>query len=473
MERAKKIILIAIMLFVATFSLIVIDKNEIVFEWDNNIQFHYEYQSDFIIPKVEAYYQKKHFKFIKKKLEVEIIGQVDTSILGSYLITFKAKKENLEKDLNLTFLVVDNTSPVITLVDDENYFTEYGSEYIEQGYSCLDNYDGDITDKVIREVKDDRIIYSVTDSSGNKTSITRNIRFIDTTPPVITFQYQSSVVEVGKEYICDFTAYDLKDGDLTSEVEILGRVDTSKVGVYTLTYLVSDKAGNFAEVKKKVYVYKKQSDPHNLHPTVKIVYLTFDDGPSSYTQRLLEILDKYNVKATFFVNGINSYYFDLVGEAYRRGHTIGNHTYSHNYSKIYSSVNAFYSDLDYNADLIYQQTGMYPMLVRFPGGSSNTVSINYCYGIMTKLAKSLTKKGYKYFDWNVSSGDTGTYNTNSIYENVINGISRYNISIVLQHDTNGNSVAAVEKIILWGLSNGYTFLPLDLSSPTCHHGLNN
>jgi peptidoglycan/xylan/chitin deacetylase (PgdA/CDA1 family) len=92
---------------------------------------------------------------------------------------------------------------------------------------------------------------------------------------------------------------------------------------------------------------------------------------------------------------------------------------------------------------------------------------------MSALANSVISNGYKYYDWNVSSGDGGNGNTNSVYNNVIKGIKKYNVSIVLQHDSKGYSVDAVERIILWGLSNGYTFLPLDLSSPTCAHRPNN
>ncbi len=93
---------------------------------------------------------------------------------------------------------------------------------------------------------------------------------------------------------------------------------------------------------------------------------------------------------------------------------------------------------------------------------------------MSTLVNSVSSKGYKYFDWNVSSGDAGkNSNRNSVYNNVINGLKKRNVSIVLQHDTKGFTVDAVEEIILWGLANGYTFLPLDLSSPTCHHGVKN
>ncbi|MGI6509186.1 MAG: polysaccharide deacetylase family protein [Erysipelotrichaceae bacterium] len=470
----NKIIILAILIFTLMVSFIILDENEIVFEYDKNLDCQLEYQSEFISPVVKAYYQKKHFKLIRKMLEVEIIGEINTLLLGEQTITYKCSINNQQKEITLTFLVADTTAPIITLIESDDYFTEYGNDYIEEGFSCFDNYDGDITDKVIRKVIDDKVIYTVTDSSGNTTIKEREIKYVDTTAPVISFDSPYTAIEVGEDYSVGYSAFDLKDGDLTEYVVISGEVDINKVGIYTLAYLVSDSAGNVTSVNRDIYVYKKQADPQYLNPTGKIVYLTFDDGPSGYTSRLLDILDKYNVKATFFVNGKNSGYFYNVGNAYQKGHSIGNHTYSHNYANVYSSIDAFYSDLNYNGELIYQQTGTYTKLIRFPGGSSNTVSANYCKGIMSALVGSVTSNGYKYFDWNVSSGDGGGSKTSdAVYNNVIKGIKKYNVSIVLQHDTQGFSVDAVERIILWGLINGYTFLPLDYSSPTCHHGTNN
>ncbi|MGI6608324.1 MAG: polysaccharide deacetylase family protein [Erysipelotrichaceae bacterium] len=471
MKRKHKII--AVILFLILASLVILDENEVVLVCDKNMQVQYEYQSDFVEPEVRAFYQKKIFSFIRFKLETEKTGDIDTTVLGSQFITYKAEKDEKKAELTLEFIVVDTTAPVITLVENEDYYTEYGQEYIEEGFNCLDNYDGDITDRVIRELKENRVIYTATDSSGNTTVVEREINYVDTTAPVISFDNSYTAIEVGSDLNVGFTAYDAKDGDLTESVIITGEIDNTKMGIYTLTYTVSDSSGNVASIKRDVYVYKRQADPENLNPSKKIVYLTFDDGPSSHTARLLEILDKYNVKVTFFVNGKNSSYFNNVGKAYRKGHSIGNHTYSHNYKKIYSSVSGFYTDLNYNGELIYEQTGVYTKLLRFPGGSSNTVSRSYCKGIMSTLTSSVTSKGYKYFDWNVSSGDTSKMSSTAVYNNVIKGIKKHNVSTVLQHDTKGYSVDAVERIILWGLINGYTFLPLDLSSPAVHHGINN
>lgn len=206
-------------------------------------------------------------------------------------------------------------------------------------------------------------------------------------------------------------------------------------------------------------------------PNGRVIYLTFDDGPGRHTERLLDILDKYDVKATFFV--INTSHTYLIAEEFKRGHSVGIHCNTHDYRTIYKNEDAYFDDLEEMQSVILEQTGKRTSLLRFPGGSSNTVS---CFnkGIMTRLTEAVENKGYTYFDWNVSSGDAGrTTETSQVVENVISGIKKRDVSVVLQHDPKSFSVDAVEEIILWGLENGYTFLPLTSDSPTCHHGVVN
>ena len=206
-----------------------------------------------------------------------------------------------------------------------------------------------------------------------------------------------------------------------------------------------------------------------VNPGNKVVYLTFDDGPSRYTSRVLDILDKYGVKATFFVTNQFPAYQYMIGETYRRGHTIALHTYTHNYATVYASEDAYYHDLSMINDICVRQTGVAPNIVRFPGGTSNTVSKRYCKGIMSTLANSISYHGYYYCDWNVSSGDAGGAKTRAaVANNVISGIKRHSVSVVLQHDITSHSVEAVDDIIFWGLSNGYTFLPMSETTPMVH-----
>ena len=205
----------------------------------------------------------------------------------------------------------------------------------------------------------------------------------------------------------------------------------------------------------------------------KVIYLTFDDGPGPYTQQLLDVLDKYNVKATFFVVNKPRYNY-LIAKEYEAGHSVGVHAYLHKYAKVYESDEAYFEDFRDMNEVVKEQTGSYTNLLRFPGGSSNTVSKNYSQGIMSRLTEEVEKQGLHYFDWNVTSGDAGeTTDTDEVYKNVIKGVGNRSWSIVLQHDTKGFSVAAVERIIKWGLENGYTFLPLDENSPGAHHRIAN
>ena len=107
--------------------------------------------------------------------------------------------------------------------------------------------------------------------------------------------------------------------------------------------------------------------------------------------------------------------------------------------------------------------------MRFPGGSSNEVSIRICPGIMTKLTEAVQDAGFQFFDWNVLSGDAGeTTKTREVYNYVVSAAEQLDVALVLQHDIHGYSVAAVEDIIRWGLENGYQFLPLQENSPGYH-----
>ena len=228
------------------------------------------------------------------------------------------------------------------------------------------------------------------------------------------------------------------------------------------------------EEERKREKEKKESEPEYVPPEgAKIVYLTFDDGPSEYTGKLLDVLNKYNVKVTFFVTCSRANHRDMIKRAYDEGHSIGLHSCSHNYSKIYVSDDAFYSDLGEVSSVVKDLTGEESKLLRFPGGSSNLASKTYSKGIMSRLTDSVTAKGYRSFDWNVSSGDAdNATNSDMVYNNIVYNL-KGDYSIVLQHDTKEFSVDAVERIIKFGLDNGFTFKALNVDSPTAHHGVNN
>ena len=163
---------------------------------------------------------------------------------------------------------------------------------------------------------------------------------------------------------------------------------------------------------------------------------------------------------------------NLIKKEYDSGHSIAVHTYSHNYKSIYASLDDYINDFNQMNEIIHEQTGNYSKLFRFPGGSSNTIS-RFNKGIVTNIANRMTELGYYYFDWNVDSNDTGSTDPNVIFNNVITEIEKNDHSVVLMHDIKKANIESVEKIINYGLENGYTFLPLDEFSPTTHHHINN
>ena len=135
---------------------------------------------------------------------------------------------------------------------------------------------------------------------------------------------------------------------------------------------------------------------------------------------------------------------------------------------------AYWHDFELMNDVIEEQTGHRTRLFRFPGGSSNTISMNYCEGIMSTLADQAYQRGLTYFDWNVESGDAGrTTDPDEVAQNLIDGVSRRSQSVALSHDSKSYTVDGIETFIQWALENGYTFLPLDEDSPTAHHWIAN
>ncbi|MDE6852383.1 MAG: polysaccharide deacetylase family protein [Lachnospiraceae bacterium] len=208
----------------------------------------------------------------------------------------------------------------------------------------------------------------------------------------------------------------------------------------------------------------------------KVIYLTFDDGPNRYsTPKVLEILKKNDVKATFFELKPAQKDLDLTERILAEGHTLAIHGYKHKYDEIYVSVNAYRENLDKLRDLFFQKFGVWCTLTRFPGGSSNMVS---CYnpGIMTKLTKKIDGWGYHYFDWNVSSGDAGgAKNEKDVFRNVKNQLSSSGANVVLMHDfdKNDKTINALDRVIRYGKKKGYTFLPLTASTEEVHHAVFN
>ncbi len=201
------------------------------------------------------------------------------------------------------------------------------------------------------------------------------------------------------------------------------------------------------------------------------VYLTFDDGPSKYTRQILDILDQYNVKATFFVIGReDEESLILYEEIFDRGHTLGMHSYSHKYKDIYKNEAAFTKDFEKISGLLTQVTGVEPTFYRFPGGSSNTIS----KVDMHVYTEFLTSRGVTYFDWNGDSGDAegNGIPVEELIANATADIQSRKTSVILFHDTlnKETTVEALPTIIEQILAMEDTaILPITSSTELVQH----
>jgi peptidoglycan-N-acetylglucosamine deacetylase len=195
----------------------------------------------------------------------------------------------------------------------------------------------------------------------------------------------------------------------------------------------------------------------------KTAYLTFDDGPSANTVRILDILQRYSIHATFFVIGDSSSdgqrLYRLIHE---KGHVIGNHTYSHDYALLYSSEKSFTQDTERLSKLLEQTTGVKPTLFRFPGGSNNQISRHYGpKGIMSKLTSAISREGYAYTDWNVSSTDAAqsVQPMYDIVSAVLSASMTKQEAIILMHDVSSKwtTVDALPEVIEGLILQGFHF----------------
>lgn len=306
---------------------------------------------------------------------------------------------------------------------------------------------------------------------------TRTVNVIDKEPPQITLTGGDAITVRPMSKFKDpgAEAVDDSDGDVTDQIKATGIVDTSNRGDYRIKYSVTDSYGNKAVAKRTVSV---EGEP--VKDVKKVIYLTFDDGPSNtVTPKILKTLEKYHVPATFFVIGYDSdpKKIKTMKRALKDGCAIGIHGTSHDYSKIYTSVPAFMKNITSLDKALKRDLDYDAFVIRFPGGSSNTVSAEYSKGIMTKLVRKVQEKGYLYNDWNVDSTDASGNNipVDQIVSSVKRSCSKNTYNVILMHDTDakGTTAKALPKIIKWAKKKGYKFKAMTPDSPTIHHGVNN
>ena len=406
--------------------------------------------------------------------DIKIKNKINSKKLGTYKIIYEVKINGITFKKVRKVKLIDDEKPIITLTGNENISICPNAEYKEEGYKATDNYDGDITKNVKITTKDGIISYSVKDSSGNTAEITRTITKEDKIAPTITLKGNKTITlylgNTWKEP--GYTATDNCDNDITNNVVKSGTVNPNKLGTYKITYTIKDMTGNQAVVERTVKVISKPVN-NNSGSNKGVIYLTFDDGPKQGTTNvILDILKEENVPATFFVT--NSGPDSLIKREYDEGHTVGLHTASHNYATVYKSVDSYYNDLLQVQNRVKRITGYESKIIRFPGGSSNTISKEYSKGIMTILTKDVVNKGYHYFDWNISSGDAGeTTSSSGVYNYVVKSLSKNKSNVVLMHDIKPYTRDALRNIIRYGKNNGYTFAKITMSTPMVTHHVNN
>lgn len=320
-------------------------------------------------------------------------GEVDESTIGEYSVRYQMPFS--KTCYSKTVYVVDKVAPEIILVGEEYVTIENLSGYVDPGVEAMDNYDGDLTTQVYKEVKQHS-----------------------------TYQYE-------------------------------------------MIYTVSDSSENTATISRWVFL-----------TNTGYVYLTFDDGPSwDITPELLDLLEEKNVKATFFIVGYDEDKEEIVKRIYEDGHTLGLHGYSHDYSEIYTSVDRLLENYYTLQELVKETTGGYEAkLIRFPGGTSNTVSKRYCTGIMSEASVRVVEEGFIYYDWNVDSSDAGGADTaDEIYYNVILSLQAGRNNVVLMHDSAGHdeTLKAVERIIDFCRDYGFELLPITEDMTPVRHRAQN
>lgn len=296
-------------------------------------------------------------------------------------------------------------------------------------------------------------------------SKTTTISVVDKTAPVIHLQGAKTVYAKDSRNLegaeKGVTVTDNYDKDIK-----VSRRDTNKISdtEYEFVYTAIDSSGNMSIAKRKIVI------------ATGVICLTFDDGPSSVTPEVLDVLKENNIKATFFILDYSEQSKSMIQRIIDEGHTLAIHGMSHDYSKIYASAEATLENFtslqkkikkDFNYDVKY---------VRFPGGASNTISRNYCEGVMTEAVKKVQEESLEYYDWNVDVDDAGSARTPSeIYNNFVDGILPGVENIVLMHDGEGHmpTAKALQEIINYAKENGYVFTAISENTTPAKHSVNN
>lgn len=417
------------------------------------------------IVKYKDKYIEKGFKasYLGKDItgNVKVSGKVNGNKLGTYNIKYKVKGDIFTRTVTRKVIVKDLEKPKMDISKDDVYVCP-GASFVPEKVKAVDNYDKKLKVKTTLNKDKTEVTYSVTDSSNNTTSVTKKIIYKDKDAPKIELiGGDISYISLGDEFNDPgVKVIDNCDGEI-KDIKKEGSYNKNQIGTYELVYTAKDSAGNEAKAVRKVVVSNG------------VIYLTFDDGPNSGTTNvILDILKEEGVKATFFVT--NSGPDELIKREFDEGHTVALHTASHDYSIIYSSEEAYFNDLYSVQNRVKRITGYESKIIRFPGGASNTVSRHYSSGIMSRLTAEVVNRGFKYYDWNISSGDAGsTTLASGVYSNVINSLRHDRVNMVLMHDIKPYTRDALRDIIRYGKNNGYRFERITMDTEMITQRVNN
>ena len=433
-----------------------IEKRNLTFSYDEEVK----------LPKYRAYSMNKD---INNKVKIKT--NLKKHKVGKYFVTYQVKGKFFQTKELVLIKIVDKKKPIITLKGEKNITVCPNTKYQEEGFGATDEYDGDLTSKVFVQEKENKILYQVEDSSHNLATAQRNITYEDKEKPVITLKGNAKIY-LYKNSTYKEEGYSITDNcDQKVKVDVKGTVNTNKLGTYKITYTATDANQNIASTERIIEVISKNPNGQG------IIYLTFDDGPSnSTTPKILDILKRKNIPATFFVINHDDSLNYLIKREANEGHSVALHSYTHSYALIYQSTNNYFDDLYKIRDKVQKITGTYSNIIRFPGGSSNTVSKKFQEGIMSTLTNEVTKLGFHYFDWNIDCGDgAGIRDANKIYENVTSNLSKTKENVILMHDFENNygTLNALENIIDYGINQGYQFRKITMETNEIHHKPNN
>ena len=256
--------------------------------------------------------------------------------------------------------------------------------------------------------------------------------------------------------------------DMTEKTEVSGRVICWKCGDYVLEYCFTDDDGEQINHQRTVHVV-----PVALPEIVqeeKVIYLSFDDGPCENTREVLEILEKYDAKATFVVITSRTKFLDILPEIKDAGHSVGIHANKHSIERLYTSERTFFEDFMTVQEIVHEYTGEYAQISRFPGGSrtANGYLGHKMENGMMDIKNMLADMGIRYYDWNVQTEASKSGSSKDTVDRFTTMVPGQTVPVSLQHDTRAYSVRALEEMLQWGIENGYTFKAMDNTVPEVH-----